>query len=414
MRVRFPGAWGNTMIVRLYVAVMPCVTMAVVCLVGCQSVVYKDAATSYVTSGRVLTKQIGDTNSTLAATQDRLKLAKIATDAQCPIGEDRLFVRDAPGNPAFGSAINASPKLAAMSECQQLATCEKSHATSICTRACYSKEEGKCVIQIERDLANASQSSNPPPGTVESANSVAKRIQEVEYGRTATAQSKVVIQTLGILTEYLDILNKLAEARTSDIQQNTKDFSDKATDAYNNLSQMIGQELSSSDKQTRDNVAGAVKAFGKLAGDISKMVQENKDVDGIKDYVAQHADDVPNLVSAIRPLVKSDALLADLYTNLGTLDIRQALQQQYAGTQNSYTRMLIFMDRDKYQFADTRKAQANLDAAFDALLQSHASLVALIRNPSDEQQQRLRSASWESFKTLASDFNGAFQALRIF
>jgi uncharacterized protein YdcH (DUF465 family) len=402
------------MVVRLYVAVLPCVAIAVACLVGCQSVVYKDAASSYVTSGRVLTKQIGDTTSSLAAAQDRLKLAKIATDAQCPISENRLFVRDAPGNPVFGNAINASPKLRAMDECRQLVTCEKSHTTSTCARACYSREEGKCVMQIELDLANASQAPDPAPSTVESANAVAKRIQEVEYGRTATTQSKIVIQTLGILTGYLDILDKLAEARTSDIQANTKDFSDKATDAYNGLSQLTGRELSSSDKKTRDNVASAVTAFGKLAGDISKMVQEGRDADGIKAYVAQHADDVPNLISAIRPLVKSDALLADLYTNLGALDIRQALEKQYAGTKDAYTRMLIFSDRDKYQFADTKKLQANLDAAFDALLQSHNSLVALIRNPSDEQQQKLRSASWESFKLLASDFNGAFQAFRAF
>src|ERR1700693_86894 len=120
---------------------------------GCASIVYKDAATTYVAAGRGLSQQLINSASNLSAAEDALKLSKIISDSSCPVADERLFIRStAPRASDFKTLLAPFPNLEP--SCQKLRQCDAIGATDAsCQTVCMSREESNCIVQLEQDYA---------------------------------------------------------------------------------------------------------------------------------------------------------------------------------------------------------------------------------------------------------------------
>jgi hypothetical protein len=387
---------------------------AAMLLAGCGSVVYQDAATTYVATGKAAVKSMTDAATTLAAAQDRLKAAAIVTDAACPVGEPRIFVRDAKVRGVFTAAMARIPDLPRSAECERLKQCDGPAGGQGCSSVCYSAPEANCIAQVETDTALRLKSLPPDQAEQFAAASkpLAQALERVEYGRSAPVQNMLVKSSLASLLDYLDMLDKLATRRDSEVAGDAKGLSDRITSAGTQITQITGRQLSAADKASENQVTGAITAMGKFVADMQDIAAHADDAAAIRKLVAGRSADVQGLIVSIKEVAIGDAMLGAVYQNLGDLDARAALQDHFAAARDPYERSLILAERDRFSYSDGTQIKASVSALFDAMAKSHDALVKLVLHPDDKDLQAISNARFQEFKTVAADVVALLQLFR--
>lgn len=387
----------------------PLVLILLTVLGGCGSIVYKDAATTYVAAGKELVKGIDEAATSVTKSGDDVKRSRIITDPNCPIAQARLFVRPlTPGATSFAPLLDRYPDLRASGECQRLLACEKARGAS-CRGACYSAEEGSCLMQLEEnyviDLASHGKVIGKNNSEINNAaNRLALQLQEVEYKRKATsATNRLVADSLRVLTEYLDVLGRIADGQTSDLDKRASALSDRINNAVEEYSKISGKQLTASDEDSRKKVSAYLGALGKLAADVQTMARNASDAAEIRRIVIEDKTDVDVLLAAIKPVVDGDILLGFALSNVTAMKYRQSIQDRYSRSRDEYSRLLLFNELANYPYVKADTVEKHLEELFGKVSRSHDLLVTLVNNPNDEQLEARRNEAFHEFRSLAAD-----------
>jgi len=391
---------------------------------GCASVVYKDSATTFVAAGREAGKQLEVSSKQLDDAQDAIRFNKIISDASCPINDERLFVRTGAGDPdTVSKALKRFQNQNALNDCKVLLTCERSATAKpgavpgFCESACYTSEERNCLVQLEGSYAIAlKETANRPDADRQALQQEASRylalLEKTEYQRAGSVESKLVGAGVRELSEYLDLLAKVADARTSEYPDDAKHLSDRLSSLTKAVSDVSGKQLSSASQDTQKQVQGALEALGKLAGVVQTMAQNAQDAAAIKKLVNSNQVDVKDLIAKLRAVALGDGNLAAVYSQKAAQQARSRLQEKFKGTTNPYDRSLLLAEREKYIMADGDMRAGAVTQVFDSLSKSYQALVSLVNDPTDEQKKAIANERLQNFKTVAKALADVVQAVK--
>jgi hypothetical protein len=384
---------------------------------GCATVVYKDGASTFVVAGRAVTKQLNDASISMAAAEDAVKLSRIVTDAACPIAEPRLFVRDAGPAGVFAKTLARYPSLAAESECVALLACDRAGAGDArCKSACFSRDEANCINNLERnyaiDLNKPGAKESVDKELSKDADELAARIRRVEYGRAAPLENKLVGASLKILTEYLDLLSKIAEDRKSEIPAGATNLSNGIKSVTDEFAQISGTQLSAATTAQRTKIQNGLGALGKFLGNVDRLVNNAHDAEKIKAVVNENKDAVPELVKAIKPIFSGDAYLIAALNNRANFEFRSNVEARFHDTKDPYERKQLMAEVSKYPLNTGNAVEASVGKVFDAVLSSHNALLSLINNPTDEQLKKIRGEEFDTFRSLVEDAVGVLALVK--
>lgn len=376
----------------------------VLMLTGCGSIVYKDAATTYTVAGRAATKALGDAATTLAAAQDRLKATRVVSDPMCPIGEQRIFLRENEASRVFQAAITQIG-MDVTEDCNRLSSCLTRPADIGCSNTCYSAEEANCIASIEVKSAQAlkSMSSDQADQFARAIQPLAASLNRVEYGRATPIQNALVKASLDGLTDYLDLLDKVVKNRESDVSDHAKKLSGKLTATRDKLLELSSTTLSTTDKENQTKIANSLTALGKLIDDIKVIAKNAQDASAIRKAVSENSTNVEILTENVKEIAIGDSWLGSAYKNLAQLQVRQDLQSRYMNAKDAYERWQLLAERDKLAYSDGGQVKNSVGALFDAMKNSHRALVQLVVNPSDEELKAIANERFQEFKSIAED-----------
>lgn len=394
--------------------------MLVLCATGCASVVYKDSATTFVEAGRSAGKQLEESSKKLDSAEDAVRRIKIESDASCPIGDRHLFVRtQESAADAVSAALARFGNQAALPGCKQLLTCEQAMSVkpearpATCRTACYSSNEGNCLTQLERSYAIELTTATTGKEALQTESaSFAKLLQKTEYQRADSVESMLVDTGVRDLSEYMDLLSKVAEARKSEYPDDAKQLSDRLSSLVKGLSDVSGKELSSSSQATQKQVQAAIGAFGNLAGVLQTMAQNTKDANEIKRLVRDNQVNVEGLISNLRAVALGDGLLAAAYSDQAMRKSRMVLQDKFAHASDAYARSQFLAERDKYPYSDGTSVEKAVNDVFDSLSKAHLALVSLVNDPTDEQKKAIANEKLQNFKTVVKALVDVIQVFK--
>ncbi|RON80691.1 hypothetical protein [Pseudomonas fluorescens] len=379
---------------------------------GCASVVYKDAATTYVAAGRQAGKQLEASSRQLDAAQDVIRFDRITSDASCPIRDERLFVRNGDGDPeTVAAALKRFENQAALDDCKQLLRCEQSSsskkrgAPATCASACYSSSERSCLTQLESSYAIALKgAANQPVDQRQALQQESSRfltlLERTEYRRAGSVESLLVGSGVRDLSEYMDLLAKVAEERKSEYPEDAKALSTRLSSLSKSVSEGTGKKLSAASQETQTQVNSAIEALGNFAGVVQKMAQDAQDASTIKKLVNANEVNVEDLIGRLRAVALGDTNLAAVYSQQAAQRARARLQAKFKSTANAYDRSLLLAARDKYLNPEGDADAATVTQIFDSLSKSHQALVSLVNDPTDEQKIAIANERLQNFKTV--------------
>lgn len=389
--------------VRAWLARLAAVAAALV-LSGCGSIVYKDAASTYVAAGRAVTTNLANASLTLAHAQDDQKAIRIAADASCPIKEKRLFVRSAPGTNQFAAAIGGFPKAKQSADCQAVLRCKANPAAAVCTGACYSAAEGLCIAILDSEGAGVLKDQAATESAKQAAKTLAVAISDAEYGRPAAVQSKLIEGNLTALTEYLDLLGKLTTKQESEVKADADKLAKRLDNTLKDVKELTGESLSDSAAASKTKITGLLGAAGKLLDTVKVIAADARDAAAIRKTVNERSADVNALVDSLQDVATGDARLAAAFSDLARLKQREWLQERFSAERSADRRYLMLVeDRKKFTYSDGPALTKSVTALFAAMKTSHATLVELVQNPSDDQKRAIAQAAFQEFKSIASD-----------
>ncbi|KQP15087.1 hypothetical protein ASF43_13715 [Pseudorhodoferax sp. Leaf267] len=206
-----------------------------------------------------------------------------------------------------------------------------------------------------------------------------------------------------ILTEYLDMLEKLAVKRESEVAEDAKKLSKRITDTMGEITKLTGKQLSTEGKETQTKVTNAIAAMGKFVSDLQVIAANAQDAHAIRKHVVGRSKDVQELVASIKEVAGSDAMLGAVYSNLAQIQARTDYQRRYASAGDAYSRSILLSERGKYSYVDGEKSLQAVDTLFDAMTKSHEALIQLVMNPSEKDKQAIADARFQEFKMIAED-----------
>lgn len=416
----------NTCIEYVQASVFAVVIGTLVLLSGCASVVYKDAAASYVAASKDLTKQLNEISSRLTQAEDLRRRQKIVTDQACPVEQDRLFVRMDP-SVRFTPLIQNRPKMVqTVSGCPQLIACERGDAStrtpkSVCTHACYSADEGNCIKVLEQEYAreDKKRSAGDAKGleqqmVANDSHQLVRLLQQVEYGRSESITSKFIAANLQVLAQYMDMLEKAATSRKEDLTADVNQLTDRIKSTTDGYGSLTGNQLSSADKATRDNITKSLGVLGKFRVDLQVLARNAKDADQIKTFVKNNADTTDALITSIEQVITGDDYLGIVLNDESTRKAREAIAARYSAASNPYDRGVLLDEALKYKYITKTDSQEKLHDVFGALSKSHTALKNLVLSPTDEQYQAIHSQEFQNFRTIAQDVAGVIAQFGLF
>ncbi|WP_156373417.1 hypothetical protein [Pseudorhodoferax sp. Leaf267] len=374
-------------------------------LTGCGSIVYKDAASTYATAGRAATKSVADAAASLANAQDKLKASQVASNSNCPIAEQRIFLRSPELSKQLKAALGMVPGATVPEDCKKLVDCDTNPNQAACRNSCASAEEANCIATVEENLAIHLKSLKGAEADSFSTavQPVANAISQSEYGRVKPVAAVLVKDNLIILTEYLDMLEKLAVKRESEVAEDAKKLSKRITDTMGEITKLTGKQLSTEGKETQTKVTNAIAAMGKFVSDLQVIAANAQDAHAIRKHVVGRSKDVQELVASIKEVAGSDAMLGAVYSNLAQIQARTDYQRRYASAGDAYSRSILLSERGKYSYVDGEKSLQAVDTLFDAMTKSHEALIQLVMNPSEKDKQAIADARFQEFKMIAED-----------
>jgi hypothetical protein len=385
-------------------------------LVGCGSIVYKDAANTYVTAGKAAINSMNDANKSLGEANDGIKAVIIASDKFCPISYDRIFLRQLKYTQSFANAIKSTPNVSMITECQTIlnqlppksnCTTADDLANGVCSTSCYSKPEMNCISQLEEAAARhrAKLTGDEAKNYEGVATDLLKNLTLSEYKRGPVLQNALSVAAVKFITEYLDMLDKLSQKRDSEVSGDAKKLSENLNSFTDKAAKLADTQLSDKDKATQTQVSSAITAFGKFLKDMNDISANAEDAAAIRQLVAdtQTTQDVKGLIEGVKTIAISDALLISTLKNLATIDARNMVQARFNETTDAYERRKLLDARDNINFIDKVRATAPIAALFDAMIKSNEALVKLILNPDDKDLQAIANARFQEFKLFVED-----------
>lgn len=379
--------------------------VAALLLTGCGSIVYKDSATTYAAAGRAATKSVSDAATSLANAEDKLKASQVASDPKCPIAEQHIYLRGSELSKQLKVALGLVPGAMLPADCKKLVDCDLKPDQAVCRNTCASAEEANCIATVEENLAMHQKGLNGSEADSFSTavQPVANAISQAEYGRAKPVAAILVKENLSILTEYLDMLEKLTVKRESEVAEDAKKLSKRITDTTGEVSKLTGKQLSTEAKATQTKVTNTITAMGKVVNDLKDIADNAKDAQAIRKLVAERSKDVQKLIASIKEIAGSDAMLGAVYNNLAQIQARADYQKRYAKAGDAYSRSMLLAERGNYSYVDGDKTLKAVDALFDAMTKSHEALIQLVMNPSEKDKQAIANASFQEFKMIAED-----------
>jgi hypothetical protein len=387
-------------------------TVVALWLAGCAGVVYKDAAASYVAASKDLVKQLNEVSGRLTAAEDMRRRQDIVKDSQCPIAQDRIFVRAHPAV-KFTPLLQAMPNMAAVPGCPQLVACEQGDIAPVCAQSCYSANEGNCLKILEQEYARADAKLSGPNGTgagrqqvSSGAKELVRLLHQVEYQRGDSLTSQLIADNLQILAQYLDLLEKASTSNKVDFTKDVQRITDRIDTVTNWYSKITGDQLSSADTATRDNITKSIGLLGTLGGHLKTLSANAKNAEQIKAFVRNNAGVADSLIVSIENVIKGDDYLGVVLNNDAVMNSRQAVADRYRVAMDTYERGILLDEALKYQYTTASASQKKLKDVFVALRQSHDTLNRLVLNPDDEQLRAIHSEEFQNFRTVAQDVAG--------
>lgn len=391
---------------------------------ACASVVYKDSATTFVAAGHEAGKQLEASSKQLDDAQDAIRFNKIISDTFCPIKDERLFVRTGAGAPdTVSAALKRFSNQNALNDCKILLTCEQSAfakpgtVPAFCGLACYTSAERNCLTQLEGSYAIALKGvANQPAADRQALQQEASRflalLEKTEYRRAGSVESKLVGSGVRGLSEYLDLLAKVAEERTSEYSDDAKQLSERLSSLTKTVSEVSGKQLSGASQETQKQVQNVLEALGKLAGVVHTMAQNAQDAATIKQLVNANQINVEDLIARLRAVALGDGNLAAVYSQQAAQRARAMLQDKFKATTNPYDRSLLLAEREKYLITDDDMKSIAIMQVFDILSKSHQALVSLVNDPTDEQKKSIANERLQNFKTVVKALADVVQAAK--
>ncbi|WP_413460820.1 hypothetical protein [Herbaspirillum huttiense] len=383
-------------------------------LSGCASVIYKDAATTYTVAAHKLITQLNSLADASAKAEDMRRKQIIISDQQCPIGQQRIFVRYGP-SAIFSSYVEMFPTLAAGPDCKALVACDSKPGSAECSNGCYSQAQATCLINLEGALAAERARAVSPNTLVETRYlGLAKLLDQIEYGRVTSISSKVTADSIKALTEYLDLLEKASSASKSDLESQVKATADRIGKVSAGYEKLSGEKISTSDAATLSSVTASLGALSKLADDLKIMRDNAKDADAIKATVIKTKTDVNGLISSLRQTSEADLLLSQTQFNISVANARGQIEDSYRATGDPVKRSELLDQALTLKRNSGESASQSLNAVFDSLSKSHEQLVELITNPSLDNKAAARNEEFQQFKKVAEDSAGVVSQLAAF
>jgi hypothetical protein len=373
-------------------------------LTGCASIVYKDSATTYVAASRNLIKAMNDASNAAAVAADAAKISELVKDRRCPIADRDLYIR----KPTIFSKevmepLSLFPTLKNAESCKALLACNTA-GPDYCRNACLISEEGNCLAQIEQNLVILKKEKPNDKGLQETAGNFQRVLGQVQVGRLSVSATDLAELGLAVFGEYLDLLGKLAEKDTSDLEARATVLNTRLGDRVKNYLDITGRTLSTGAEAEQKAVGEYLGTLGKLAADIQVLSRNARDADQIKRIVTENVLLVDKATSSIQSIVRMETTAATVYANQSAKAARKSIQGKFASASNEYDRLMIYNEITKYPVAKYEAGISAIEVIFKALDESHASLVQLIKSPSEEQLKKIRNEKFQSFKTIAGDF----------
>lgn len=378
------------------------VAMALVAasLSGCASVVYKDAASSYVAASNDLVTQLKEVSGRLLTVDDLRRRQKIVTDKDCPIAQNRIFVRaDQPVT--FTPFIQNMPSMASVDGCQPLLACEAAAAPASCAQACYSALEANCIKVLEDEYAKAERAHTA--GATDASNRLASLLHKVEYGRKDSVASLLIADDLQVLAQYMDMLQKAAASSKVDLSSDVGRITDRINTVTGSYTVMTGRPLSSEDAATRDNITKSLTSLGNLGGHLQTLARNAKDAEHIKAFVKTNAGVADALIVSIENVINGDNRLQVVLENHAALTAREAVAARYREASTPYDRMILLDQALQYKYSDGSESTRKLTDVFAQLKKSHDTLTRLVLAPDDAQLKAIHSEEFQNFSTIVQD-----------
>jgi phosphoglycolate phosphatase-like HAD superfamily hydrolase len=283
--------------------------------------------------------------------------------------------------------------------------------------ACYSREEGNCLTQLERSYAIEIKVAADHPAVDGAAlqqevSSFVVLLQKTEYRRTGSVESMLVGSGIRDLSEYLDLLGRVTEARKSEYPDDAKRLSERLSSLTKGLSEVSGKQLSSSSQATQKQVQDALGALGNLAGVLQTMSKDAQDAGEIKRLVRDNQVNVEGLIATLRAVALGDTTLAVTYSDQAMRRARASLQAKFEETADPYSRSLLLVERENYLYTDGDTMLKAVNDVFDSLSKSHLALVSLVNDPTDEQKKAIANERLQNFKTVVTALADVVQAVK--
>lgn len=363
-------------------------------LAGCQSVVYKDSATTFVSASHSLIKKISATDASLAKSIDSSKQEIIIADQNCPISNERLFVKRRGVNFAeFANGIN---------KCQLLINCESNPDLVSCGKGCYSNKETDCINQIDHDYKVMALTKSPESLEAKNQMEVADLIMKVEYGKYKVTGNQMIVTSLRVFSSYLDLLEQLSNKQTSEFESKSKSLATNMDAVVKQYQSLTKEQLSTETKEAFATSSKYISGLGKLLSDITIMTKNLEDATKIKALVKSNSKDVKELLGLTMEVVEADETLGNIFADLRIETIRKDMEVKYSKTSDPYDRYLIFRELES-SYSNKNLDKSNIKALFATVEESHDLLVSLVQNPTEKQKRELLNASFQQFKILADD-----------
>ncbi|EIL98767.1 hypothetical protein RHOFW104T7_03530 [Rhodanobacter thiooxydans] len=355
---------------------------------------------------------------------DAARLSKINSDSTCPIADAHVYVRSgSPTLPTVTAALARFKNQAVLAGCKRLKECagggtaKPGHLPAACKSACYSRDEGNCLSQLERSYAieikSPTDSSSAYIDALQSeASDFVALLDEVQYQRPGSVENTLAASGVRALSEYLDVLSKVAQGRKSEYLADAAHLSDRLTFLSNKVEEVSGKQLSSSTKETKEQVQTALGAIGKLAGILQTMGSNATSANEIKRLVRENKGTVDGLIQSLRAVALGDSSLAQTYSDLVVRNQRLLLEQKFANARDDYDRRLISAQLENYQYGDDQAMATAINAMFDNLSAANESMVSLVEHPTDEQKKLIANERLQNLKAAVGALVEVAQAVK--
>lgn len=363
---------------------------------GCASIVYKDAATQYVTASKSLVQAISDNESAFRTADNRNKALIIAKDPSCPIAQDRLFVREA-NAPKFSQYIDNQLFVTHMHEvdikenifkqCEKLKSDEAHSANT----GCYTVDEGDCLRAMDKYYTNNKNADK-------NADNFSDDLKRIEYDK-AVPNNKLIAQTITILTTYMDLLGKVADNQTEDLQSDADNLTKRITTLEGEYTKYTGKSLTLA-SQTKKKIS----ALGSLFSDVEKIKKGAKQADVIKTIVTTNESNVASAIADLSPAIDAEVWMNSQQIDMAVMDSRNLIESVFHDERNEYKRLNLFNEmRKNEKYTSANDLIKKVDGVFVQLKKSYTALVSLIESPTDDQLKAIRNEEFQNFKNVIGD-----------